>query len=108
MRKKWLMIIGVVLLVIVLFLAVGFMNPIVGQLLKENADLKYRVAYDEELLFRQIEYTIHLQYILDNNEIEYEWYRDFLKDYLYPNGETLYECVEERMEYYEWGSTMSR
>ena len=108
MRKKWLWLMIVLVLVVVMLLSVGFVPSIVGQLLEVNQHLKYWIARDEELLFRQVEYTIYLQRILGEEGIEYDWYNVFVGDYLYPNGETLSECIEERMDHYERSGVMSR
>jgi hypothetical protein len=103
MRKG--LIVLVVLLFLLSILGSGFSSPFqilwekIKELENEIEILQWRVSEDEELLFRQVEYTIYLQFELDKAGIEYEWYDSYMRNYLYPNGESFSDCVEERMEY---------
>ncbi len=62
-------------------LAFGFILQYV-----ENNDVVSTKEQDIDL-YNQVQYTIFLQDILDNNKIPYDYYYDFLVNYLYPNGE---------------------
>jgi hypothetical protein len=102
MVRTWKVLLLVIIAGLVLMSCIGGVPNIVNHLHQIIEDLQIRVCVAEELLFTQVEYTIYLQDVLDERGIHYMWYSDFEHNYLYPNGETLYDRVEERL-YYEFG-----
>jgi len=98
-------IITLMLVVIFLFVVLYFTskdmeyaNRIVDHGQERISQLHQDIKDRDNVIMNQLEYYIFLQAILENNNIDYEYYNVFLESYLYPNGEVIDYRIENRLE----------
>jgi len=70
--------------IVILIIAFIFLS-VVSMLASKDRETDFNMTDNE--LYNQVQYTIFLQDIMDNHNVEYDYYYDFLVNYLYPNGE---------------------